>query len=190
MTEPLKYLHQIRCALQQGYEVNVDLGHVIGKKGKPLSAKRGKNQKYPTTPLVIYEGGIRFVMSVPLHKIIAFAKFGDAAFASGIHVRHLDGNPDNNRGENLQLGSSSENELDKAPDVRRRAAVAARAAQGLRPRNAKLTDAMVAEIREILDLNRDASGKVRTGIIGQISVQYQISRSSIFTLAKRETYAP
>ncbi len=62
---------------------------------------------------------------VNVHRLVAYQKYGDRIFEKGIHVRHLDSNSINNLEDNIAIGTKSENELDKPPEVRMRAALIA-----------------------------------------------------------------
>src|SRR5690606_12340030 len=58
------------------------------------------------------------VIQVAVHRLVAYQKFGDAMFEPGIMVRHLNGNPRDNRGGNIAIGSASDNRLDIDPERR------------------------------------------------------------------------
>ncbi len=75
----------------------------------------------------------------PVHRMVAEAFHGPCP--AGHEARHLDGNPANNRSENLAWGSRSENQLD------RRAHGTSNA--GLRNGNGKLTWDEVLQIRAL-----------------------------------------
>lgn len=57
----------------------------------------------------VFADGSRRVMSVHRLVLLAFA----GPLPAGLVSRHLDGNPLNNRADNLRYGTYSENELDK-----------------------------------------------------------------------------
>ncbi len=65
------------------------------------------------------------VAQVNVHRLVAYQKYGDKIFEKGIHVRHLDSDSINNLEDNIAIGTKSENELDKPPSVRMRAALIA-----------------------------------------------------------------
>lgn len=54
---------------------------------------------------------------------MAYQKYGDRIYNPRMVVRHLDGNPLNNSWENIAIGTQSENNMDKPPELRRRMAV-------------------------------------------------------------------
>lgn len=71
---------------------------------------------------------IRFldkVVSVAVHRLVAYQKYGEAIFESGIEVRHLDSDKTNNLDYNIGIGTHSQNMMDKSPEIRRAAAIKA-----------------------------------------------------------------
>jgi hypothetical protein len=50
---------------------------------------------------------------VPVHKLVAFQKFGGHVFQKNVVVRHLNSNRRNNKFFNIKIGSSKENAADK-----------------------------------------------------------------------------
>lgn len=68
--------------------------------------------------------------SVFVHKLVAYQKFGDDAFAQGVMVRHLDGDSLNNRPSNILIGSASNNSMDRAAETRQKVAQLAGRANG------------------------------------------------------------
>lgn len=61
--------------------------------------------------------------NIMVHRLVAYQKFGNKMFNKHIQVRHFDGNCTNNLDENILLGTSKENNMDKLPSVRLRAAI-------------------------------------------------------------------
>jgi hypothetical protein len=59
------------------------------------------------------------VLQCPVHRLIAYQKFGNKIFEPGIQVRHLDGNPLNNLEDNIEIGTQSENMMDIPPEKRK-----------------------------------------------------------------------
>jgi hypothetical protein len=111
-------LEAIERALSSGkYRVDVERGLVYGPPGVPLGTKPTGTSMYGLVGLSV-SGMSRSQLALNTHKVVAYAIWGRAAVARGIHVRHLNNNPTDNRKANLALGSAHENLLD-AP--RRRA---------------------------------------------------------------------
>lgn len=65
----------------------------------------------------------RYVISV--HRLVGYQKFGKKIFKKHFQIRHLDSNCLNNNDNNIGIGNSSDNNLDKHPDKRRNAAIIA-----------------------------------------------------------------
>jgi hypothetical protein len=81
-----------------------------------------------------------------MHKFVAYILFGEDSFTEGVEVRHLDGDVLNLSRDNIALGTSSDNQMDKSLQSRQSAARLARAAQQ-RPMNSILTEDDVREIK-------------------------------------------
>lgn len=58
-----------------------------------------------------------------VHQLAAYQKYGEVALTQ--ETRHRDGNPRNNRRDNILIGTRSDNELDKPVEVRRAVALKA-----------------------------------------------------------------
>jgi hypothetical protein len=174
-------------ALSSGrYRVDVDAGRIYGPV-RELQIKRHPGQHCPTVRLHV-SGMPRPAYSVPAHKVIAYASWGDSAFEPGIHVRHLDGNNENNARSNLALGTPSQNERDKPAEVRSRAAAQARAAQGRVPANAIIDPNVVESLRAELDANRGPTGRVRRGVVKMLAERHGVSPSTISLIGKGRTW--
>ena len=57
-------------------------------------------------------------VSVNVHRLVAYQKYGDALFEEGIEVRHKDGNQVNNLDDNILIGTHSDNMMDKPKEQR------------------------------------------------------------------------
>jgi hypothetical protein len=75
------------------------------------------NYKYFTHCFAIKVG--KKSLQCPVHRLVAYQKFGDQMFEPGIQVRHLDGNSLNNLEENIELGTQSQNMMD-IPEEKRK----------------------------------------------------------------------
>lgn len=148
MTKDFKYL---KCAIEKGYTIDKE-GNVFSGLGKRITQceQRKMNGTYLyfniRLPISFNEG--RKVVHIFTHRFQALHKFGDSVGDESLHVRHLDNNPSNNHWDNIGIGSPSENMMDKLPETRKRAAVAA--SNKVR----KFTDRQMEEIREFYKLNK------------------------------------
>lgn len=167
----------IRLAYEKGYRATDD-GKIIGLRGKELVLKLRGNQRYPTFPINVGNLTKSGVYGIPAHKFAAYCFYGEEAFKPGIVVRHLNGNTLDISRKNIALGTYSDNEADKPKEVKTRVAKIARAAQGRRPFNAKLTDDQVRFIRARTDLNGQ-----------QLADMFGVTRTTIADIRKGKKYA-
>ncbi len=188
MIEDSEYWRAIPLALQQGYIVNADEGFIVGPSGKRLCVRRYGTQDYPTVRLHV-KGLPKSAYSVAAHKVVAFVLWGSEAFKEGVEVRHLDRNTENIKANNLVLGTSSQNQLDKPVEVRRAAAQAARRAQGPIPVNAILSVESARLICAHLAVNTNTNGRVRRGVVTMLAQQYGVSKSTISLIGKGKSWS-
>jgi len=105
-----------------------------------------------------------------VHQLVAYQKFGEAAFAIDVVVRHRNGIRNDNTPDNILIGSHSENMMDIDPIARHAKALKAARSQ------AKLTDDDVAFIRN--------AGMT----LKQIMTKYGISKSTASLVRSGKTY--
>lgn len=101
----------IKSYYDKGYRVIN--GNIVSPKGRVLKTYTNKDN-YETV-------GVRVngqMITLPVHRLLAYQKFGEAAFAEGIVTRHLDSNPSNNLDDNIIIGTQAENMMDKSEEVR------------------------------------------------------------------------
>lgn len=168
----------IIIAYQRGYRIN-DSGELINtKKGTKRAIRLYGKQRYPTMSISVKEVGNN-TYAIPVHQFAAYCFYGNKSFNKNNVVRHLDGNTLNVSRINIVLGTHSENNLDKSPEVRRRAAIKARKAQGKRSTNAKFTNDQILNIRQRV-LNNES----------QVSIAkyYSVTRQCINLIIKRKNY--
>lgn len=122
----------------QGYEVSAD-GQIRGvlrgqgrRFGRILSPNRSSNGYWQVRIAVL-----GLTKTVPIHRAVCAAFYGPCP--AGNHVRHLDGDKNNNRLENLRYGTPMEN----SADTRRHG----RTAAGEMNPKAKLTEDQVRQMR-------------------------------------------
>ena len=95
----------IKAAYELGYRVD-DSGRLI--------SNRGNIRKTRITTNGYLETNIRLngkLYHLPVHRLCAYQKFGNILFSVDC-VRHLDGTPTNNKPENIEIGSLSDNAQD------------------------------------------------------------------------------
>lgn len=167
-------------AYQRGYYVTDD-GILQGKKG-PRTISCYGNQRYPTFCISIH--GKPY--AIPVHQFAAFCFDGVTSFRKNIVVRHLDGNVLNVSKQNIQLGTHSENNLDKASSIRQKAAKKARQTQGIQPLNSKLNKQQVQEIR---DFYKTLNGKkAPNGSIQKLCEKFKVTRQTLWHIKKGSYY--
>ena len=108
----------IYTAVKKGYKVTKE-GDIIS----PLGKKRALSDNIRHKGGSAYKRfGIRDAegkhANIDVHRFQGYAKFGDAIFGKGIHVRHLDGNSENNTWDNIAIGTQSDNFMDQPKEVR------------------------------------------------------------------------
>jgi len=181
-------LKVIKAALEsQGYSVDKLRGIIYGKTGKPLTLSKGGSIRYPMVSLHVpgVVPGRRPTYSIAAHKMMAYAIWGEEAFREGVQIRHLKDVLDI-REESLTLGSATENMSDVPPEVRSRAAKAARAAQPKRPGNAKLLSATVRFIRQTV--RRSKEGHVMPGELERLAKKFNVSKAVVGGIVRGVTY--
>ena len=93
-------------AYNKGYRVNSD-GIVITPIGVEKRCGRDSNG-YLKFNITFDEGSY----PIRVHRLCAYQTYGQKVFSTGIVVRHLDNNKDNNSISNLKLGTDQENYMD------------------------------------------------------------------------------
>ena len=112
----------IEWAYFKGYRTN-DIGEVIAPRGNVLRLTRQVDTRH-NKPDVRYVFNIKLPgesvrRPIPVHRLVAYQKFGDKIFKKGIQVRHLDEDSTNNKPDNIAIGTPSDNAYDRDPETRR-----------------------------------------------------------------------
>lgn len=108
----------MRAAALAGFTVTED-GTILRPAGTPLPVNTClAGYRYRTISLRVLGG--RNPVSVPIHRLVAYLKFGEAMFAPGVEVRHRDNDRFNNRPDNILIGTPRENALDIPEEERSR----------------------------------------------------------------------
>lgn len=164
-----RHAELVRLADARGYRVN-DSGDVIGPGGVTRKPYVNPKKPYQLFSLKDERGRHGHFFG---HKLAAFQKFGEAALKPGVHVRHIDGNSLNNSPENLELGSASENMMDRSAVARRRSGTHAASFRR------KLTPEQVDEFRR-----RRRSGEY----LDALCAEFGIAKSTGSYIANGRTY--
>ena len=168
----------VRAAFEKGHRVNTKKDLVLGISGRPLKLNTRLGVTYPHVTLTV-RGLARKSYSVPAHKVVAYAVYGEAAFEPGIQVRHLDGDRLNLRASNLKLGTASVNAMDKPAHVRQAIARKARAAQGDAAWNRRFTATQIEDIRRQYRAGR--------GVV-ELARELRVHHSTIGRIVSRKHY--
>lgn len=182
-----KYHLYIEYAVSLGWYFDFNINSLVSPSGKIIPPKLYGKQRYPSTSINLNVGN-KTIGSFPFHKFVAFQKYGTSAFEKGVHVRHLDGNVFNLSYDNIVLGSAKDNEADKSPTVRKRSATIARKSQGYRSVRATVTKDIVMKIlREYLQQPK-IKGRVRRGIVRDLSALYGVTTPIVQAICNGRTY--
>lgn len=120
------------------------LGFTIDKDGNVTNPKGGKVKgRIDLRGYLIFSVKYKkiYTIKIGVHRFQAYFKFGDEIYKNEVVVRHLNGNPLDNSWNNIEIGSQQENNLDKLPEVRTKAAYLASR------KKVKFNDDIVKQIR-------------------------------------------
>lgn len=169
------YHYAVAQAVQSGYHVDAIAGVVYGRRGSRMNTKQHCGSGYPTLSLRIEGKGY----TVQLHKMIAYAVWGDYVFAPGVVVRHLDSDRENNTISNLALGSYKDNADDIPSAVRARmASLISKQRKGQPSKKRGLSPEQVREI-ESTYIPLKVNGRLPSGLMAQIVERYGVSNVTI-----------
>lgn len=95
-------------------------GYRIDKQGNVLYRGRKRtitigNTGYLEMSIRLFSGDM---VSIKVHRLQAFQKYGSKIFNQNLQVRHLNGNPEDNSYKNISIGTQSENMMDKPVEDR------------------------------------------------------------------------
>ena len=153
-------------AHERGFRITRD-GEIIGARGEVINTYSKKG--YPTFCVGI-DGKNKHVTC---HRLQAFQKFGDKVFVEGTQVRHLNGDKEDFSWDNIDIGTASENTLDRCPLLRQKIArIGAR-------KKSKLSDEDVVEIRKL---------KKEGWTLKQLSDKFGPSKGNISDIVNRKLF--
>jgi len=98
------------CVDSKYITVDIENGIVYGHKGKPLKIVLDRSRLCSVNCKL---------NKLSVHRIVAYAKFGDAALEPGMDIDHIDHNTMHNQGDNLRILPHAQN----ANEGRKNAAV-------------------------------------------------------------------
>lgn len=111
----------ILSAYERGYRVSEN-GILIGVDGKEIKYAYSEKIRYPRFSVWVgKENSKDGYVKIPVHRFAAYCFFGESLFDFPL-VRHLNGNVLDFSKENLALGDSRENQLDRAVESRKASA--------------------------------------------------------------------
>lgn len=181
------HARHIMKAVDRGYTFDFSDCALVTPRGSRIYAKLYGKQRYPCTTINNGEG-TKTNISFALHKFAAYVLYGELALRQGVNVRHLDGNVLNLSKQNLVLGTSQDNQFDKAGHIRSSAAKKARASQGKRPVTSKVTD---DEARQILQDYLTMKGnllRAKNGTICRLAEKYGHSKTCIQAICNGHSF--
>lgn len=116
------YNQALIFAYEKGYRVdeNGEVSSIV-KKLKTCSDRGG----YLFFSVRLNINGNSVVKNVKVHRLQAYQKYGFDVFKEGIDVRHKDGDKKNNSHENILIGTTLDNIMDRTPESRREHAIKA-----------------------------------------------------------------
>jgi hypothetical protein len=130
---------------------------------------------YRSASLVSNDGVVR---KEYVHRIMCAAFFGvETGHKQGLVARHLDGNPENNRIENLAVGTFKENAEDRDRH--------GRTARGEKHGQSKMTARQVKMMRLLWENREDMPFKINYRTLGRM---FNIAPSPAKSIVQRETW--
>ena len=109
----IDWLELFTTVVERGYKHDEE-GNIIGVRGKKLVLSANPINGYLRFYVCVKRvNGKATVRTIPVHRFVAWCKFGREMLDRKLVVRHMDGNRTNNRPENLEIGTYSDNMQDR-----------------------------------------------------------------------------
>lgn len=102
-----------KLAYEKGYTVSYCGENVLNPKGKPLKLHKHIKRGKPYYSFSLRPGKGMSPTRVYAHKLQAYIKFGEDMFQKGYLVRHLNDDSTDNHYENIDIGTSMDNTMDR-----------------------------------------------------------------------------
>lgn len=104
-------MNKLEIFFEKGYDINKH-GIIINSKGEFIEGyihtlKSGYERKEIT---IRHD---KKLINICHHRLQAYKKYGKKIFEKGIMVRHLNGNSLDNNWKNIEIGSNSDNQMDR-----------------------------------------------------------------------------
>lgn len=177
----------IMKAVERGYWFDFETNEVVTPKGTRVTPKTFGDQRYPT--MTINDGtGTKHNVSFSIHKFVGYLLFGEIALRKKVNVRHLDDNPLNLSKENIAIGTSRDNNLDKSPHVRSNSAKRGRHSQGVRPVTSVVKDDEAEVIlRKYLNI-KGSLKRAKAGTICAIMKEHPYTRECLQSICSGHSF--
>lgn len=118
-------------------------------------------------------------ISFAIHKFVAYLLYGEIALRKGVNVRHLNANKLDLSKNNIAIGSSRDNNLDKPSSDRSKVSAHARKTQGVRPVTSVVKDEEAEVIlRKYLKIKGNLK-RAKQGTIAIIMKDHNYSRTCL-----------
>ncbi len=161
-------------ALAIGYTVTED-GRIFSPEGVERKCRmKGADKRYAYWDVTIRDPDDGTTRPIPVHVLQAITKFGAEAVAKAPTIRHKDGDSGNNHRDNLELGTHTENYMDRAPESRKEHALKAARVQR------RLSDEDVARLRALHKAGRSGNA---------LALEFGLSKSTVSYIVNKKTYA-
>ncbi len=152
----------------------VKLGYKLTTDGRLVTPTKITNGTVTSTGYLatkVLVGNKRY--NVKLHRLQAYQKFGDELYGSNIVVRHINDDKQDNSWDNIDIGTYSDNAMDRSPKLRKELALNA----------AKSTRKLSEEQLQLLRTDRE-----RGLSLSFLSKKYSISKSTVSYIVNNKTY--
>lgn len=149
-----------------------ETGEVIGVRNKILHTYRSSHGKYAYRMVSVNMAGVGRT-AFKVCYLQAYQKFGNKIYKANLHVRHLNGNSLDDSITNIDIGTPSENMLDKPRTLRIKAA---------RIAAAKLRRFSMAEILRMRKQHACGSRLI------DLSRKYNISKGHMHQILNKQIY--
>lgn len=161
----------IRRALARGYRVKEN-GQVVGTSGKVLRPKTNRSTATPSVQISVRDPRLGH-RQVKVSQLAAYQWFGEATFASGVEVRHLNGDGLDNSRCNLALGSAHDNQMDMSVGARNK-----RANSG----------AFVGRSLSLMEVRRLRRDRERGRKLKELAAKYGVSKTTVSCIVRGQYY--